>query len=377
MAVLTRREFLAAAGVFGGLAVTGCGALRRAANTLTGVDTFELAYRRITARPAARRQPPAIAFPDGKAPRVIQTRLDDESELPHADVLVVTYTEAEGEALADILTPGLNLHQWTPYRNGWPQLHQLIEGGRAPSLHSHSAGMWAVVAIGDVVAVVVKSDLHPATDGPRLPIAAAWRRWVSQVQPKLVISTGTAGAVQDTTQLGDVIVSRHVTWDCRKQFVSAPWAGQSYESTAPVDKETYEAIAPWLRQTSTPLPDLKRPPVCWIDDEAPAHVITTDFFAFDDVEDSYGLQKFDPKARAVEMDDAAMAYALTDPAAGHQLLNRAQWLIIRNASDPQMPREASTQTEAKDASRIYEHYGQVTSWGSALACWAACNAITA
>jgi len=33
----------------------------------------------------------------------------------------------------------------------------------------------------------------------------------------------------------------------------------------------------------------------------PPTVITTDFFAFDDTDDSYGLREFDPKARAVEI----------------------------------------------------------------------------
>jgi nucleoside phosphorylase len=327
------------------------------------MDNLDLVYRRITARPS-RRTPPSFPFPDGTAPRVISTRLDENSELPEADALVVTYTEAEGEALADILTPGTPLQNWTDYKNGWSIIHQLIEGGRAPSLFSKCAGQWALISIGDTKVVVMKSNMHPATDGPKLPIATAWKRWISQAKPKLVISTGTAGAVQTTTQLGDVIVSKNVSWDCRRQFKNASFAGQKYTSALQFDSTGIERALPLLSQTTQPLPGLTRAPSLWLDSsDQPAHVITTDFFAFDDEENSYGLRSFDPQARAVEMDDAAMAMVMSEV--------QIPWLIIRNASDPCMPKEATVEQEAKDASHIYEKWGQVTSWGSALTCWAA------
>jgi nucleoside phosphorylase len=330
------------------------------------MDTLELAYRRILASPH-RRLPPELPLPEDKKPKVVPGKPGDNDPLPKADVLIVTYTKAEGEALADILTPGLSSDDWTNYRNGFSVIHQLIEGHRAPALQARSSGIWAQITIGDTKVVVMKSNLHPATDGPRLPIATAWKQWVKQAEPSLVISTGTAGAVQGTTQLGDVVVSGHVSWDCRKQFKGAAFAGQAYTTTASIDEATYAQVTPLLQKTSSALPNLTRPAQLWLDGDDPAHIITTDFFAFDDEENSYGLQTFDPKARAVEMDDAAMAYALEDA--------KLPWLIIRNASDPQMPHGSSLEQEAKDASHIYEEYGQVTSWGSALSCWAACAAL--
>ena len=46
-----------------------------------------------------------------------------------------------------------------------------------------------------------------------------------------------------------------------------------------------------------------------------------------------------------------------------------EWLSVRNASDPQMD-GPDLATETAQAAAIYEKYGQITSWGSALVCWA-------
>jgi hypothetical protein len=45
------------------------------------------------------------------------------------------------------------------------------------------------------------------------------------------------------------------------------------------------------------------------------------------------------------------------------------WVSVRNASDPQMD-GPDLATETVQAVAIYEKCGQITSWGSALGCWA-------
>lgn len=324
-----------------------------------------LELERITASPRLTRQLPALEFPHGTAPVVVQTNHAPGDPLPKADVLIVTYTMAEAMALADILTPGLQSKDWTLYKNGWPAIKKLIEGDRAPSLFSKAAGAWALITIGTVRVIVMKSDLHPATDGPNLPVATAWKQWVEQAQPKLVITTGTAGAVQGTTQLGDVVVTGNVKWDCKTRFKDAKFAGQAYTSAAAIDPATFTQATAFLQQTAASLPNLTRAPKIWLDGTDPVTCVSTDYFAFDDVADTFGLRAYDPTARVVEMDDAAAAYAIGDT---------VPWLSIRNASDPQM-NGASERSEAKQAAQIYTHWGQVTSWGSVVTCWAACLAL--
>ena len=80
-------------------------------------------------------------------------------------------------------------------------------------------------------------------------------------------------------------------------------------------------------------------------------VITTDFFAFDDTTDFYGLRAADPAARAVEMGDAVLGLVATT-----DLADPPPWVIIRNASDPQMT-GGDIATEKKQAAAIYEQYG--------------------
>ena len=299
-------------------------------------------------------------------PQTIDPAPSPDDPLPQADALVVTYTAAEGYALADVLTPGLDSKQWTSYTNGWPEIRALIEGHRAPSLESKRAGLWHTTKIGDKSVVTFKSDLHPATDGAKLPLKTLWKQLIGQVKPKIVITTGTAGGVQGTTLLGDVIVGHNVRWDCTQTFANAPFAHASYASTFKASTSKLDlaqrnlmpANADHFKMTQN------RGPVIWRDSSRkPAQVITTDFFAFDDADDHYGLRAYDSKARAVEMDDAALALACSE------LDAPPAWISVRNASDPQMT-GGDLAVEKQQAGAIYEKYGYWTSIGSAVTCWA-------
>jgi len=152
-----------------------------------GVDTFHAA---------------PFPFPEGFLPVPKTSTEQALSPLPKADVLIVTYTVAEGYALADVLAPGWPDSRWTKYQNNWDALKKLV-GPRGPSHESDDAAIWAQTTIGSKSVVLVKSSLHPATDGPELPIRLLWKQMIEQVEPDLVITTGTAGAVTDAVLLGD------------------------------------------------------------------------------------------------------------------------------------------------------------------------------
>ena len=67
-----------------------------------------------------------IPWPAGLAPQGTAYDLPADQPLPRADVIVVTWTVAEGQALADVLTPGMPSTTWKPYAHQWdtyvPQL---------------------------------------------------------------------------------------------------------------------------------------------------------------------------------------------------------------------------------------------------------------
>ncbi|SDI86908.1 Phosphorylase superfamily protein [Frankineae bacterium MT45] len=313
--------------------------------------------------------PDPIPWPAGFAPMpmTLNPPPADTDPLPKADALIVTYTVAEGEALADVLTPGRPTAAWTRYRNGWDELKKSVQKG-APSLMpgKDQAGIWTMTRIGGLSVVLMKSDLHPSTDGPDLPIRALWRQLIGQVQPRLVITTGTAGGVGAETLLGDVIVSSRVRWDATKRFAHDSWATASYRSTGkqPSHSHFHTANTKLIPVNAAHLPAAARNPSIVTDTpHAPASVLSTDFFAFDDAKDHYGLRTFQPDARVVEMDDAALGLACSD------LENPPPWVSVRNASDPQMD-AATLAEETTQAAAIYEKYGYWTTVGSAITCWA-------
>ena len=71
------------------------------------------AFERITYS-APHESPAPIPWPDGLAPVGVPYGRAADEPLPSADVVVVTWTVAEGEALADVLTPGMPRTGWKP-----------------------------------------------------------------------------------------------------------------------------------------------------------------------------------------------------------------------------------------------------------------------
>lgn len=305
-----------------------------------------------------------VPWPDGTAPTPASTKAyQDTDPLPAADVLIVTYTVAEGHALADVLTPGVDTTDWVKYRNNWAAIKSQVAHG-APSLATDCAALWSLTEIGGKRVVVVKSELHPSTDGPKLPMALLWRQMIGQVRPTLVITTGTAGGVGSVVELGDVIVAANVKWNCQKQFREQDFAHIGYGCT-PLTESVQEQLN--LAEIQLMPVNAGRIPAQYM--TRPIHILTghdvetTDFFAFDDKADHYGLRAYDVACAAVEMDDAALGLALTTITAS------PAWVSVRNASDPQMD-EATLAAEDKLAGQIYERYGYWTTVGSAITCWA-------
>jgi nucleoside phosphorylase len=311
-----------------------------------------------------------IPWPAGLAPTPEAGSVTAASDpLPGADVLMVTYTAAEGRALADVLTPGVVSSSWHHYTKDWSSYLPLL-GDRAPARDSKRLGSWYTSRIGTQTAICFKSELHPATDGPDLPMLKLWAQIIGEVAPKLVITTGTAGGVGRGTQLGDVAVASTVQWDCQRQFAAESWAKTAYP-TAALTAAMITALgttAPLMAANAAKIPAeyRTRPAQIWESETT----VTTDFFAIGDTTDHYGLVALAPDCRAVEMDDAALFLARRDASPAAPPL-----LSVRNASDPVMPGDEPIETQIKQASAIYEKYGYFTTVNSAIACWALVTAV--
>ncbi len=335
-------------------------------------DPDEPADRLFSAIPtAARAALSPIPWPAGLAPEAVTPAKAPSSSdpLPTADVLVVTWTVAEAKALADVLTPGHPSTTWQVYRHEFERKYKPVLRHGAPALESDCLGVYHQCRIGEHDVLCMKSDLHLSQDGPKLPIRELWRQIIEETQAKLVITTGTAGGIGAETLLGDVIVTKSVQFDCHKTFAKAPFAHATYSDgklTATSSSRFALADESLLPANAARLPQAPRTPMIVPATAAdPATVLTTDFFAFDDTTDSYGLRAYNPRARAVEMGDAVLGLVCAE-----DLSSPPPWAIVRNASDPQIDGSAPLREQAQQAAHIYEQYGYWTTVGSAIACWA-------
>src|SRR3954471_21480811 len=136
-----------------------------------------------------------VPWPAGLAPKTgPKPRRSGDSPLPRADVLVVTWTVDEGHALSRVLTPGKDSrNDYQSYTHNFAQISRKMRKG-SPALQANRLGAYWTTTIGDKSVVIFKSDSHMSQDGPQLPNIDVWRQIVLEVQPKLVITTGTAGS---------------------------------------------------------------------------------------------------------------------------------------------------------------------------------------
>jgi purine-nucleoside phosphorylase len=307
-----------------------------------------------------------VPWPKSLAPKTgPKPNRTSASPLPRADVLVVTWTVDEGHALSRVLTPGKDSHNdYLSYTHNFAAISAKMRAG-CPALEAKRLGAYWTTTIGKQSVVIFKSDSHMSQDGPQLPNIDVWRQIIQEVQPKLVITTGTAGGIGEQFEVGDVIVSPIVRFDCIAKFKSKPFAQASYTSTAA--KTTHFATARSLFKVNAPqLPkDNKRlPKIVRVAPSAlTSCVLTTDFFGFDTSDNHYKLQG---QGDVSEMGDAVLGLVAQDMGA-----SAPRWLAIRNVSDPQIKSDGLTlKQQAAIAAQIYKGFGRWSTVCSAITCWA-------
>lgn len=336
------------------------------------------------------------AWPAGLAPQprpYADAPLVDAA-LPPADVLVVTWTAAEHDALADTLTPGHPRREWYPYtRHFQTYLPEIREG--APSRGAGRLGSWFPIDLAGRRVICFKSELHLNQDGvdpqdsgnATLPVARLFRQLIGETGARLVITVGTAGATYPNHDIGDVVVTRSARFRCAQEFRNAPFNNVTYTCPFEVPTAAMEQAGAILSTVLDRLqePDFGPPTTAYPNAEpvprrgraAPRilldgrdfpefhPILTTDFFEFGN-----SVNHLEEQGAGVEMGDAVLglvAAELGDAA--------PRWLVIRNMSDPQINGRLPTSPRARNmqahwAVWYYETYGYWTSVCSAVATWA-------
>jgi nucleoside phosphorylase len=306
-----------------------------------------------------------IKWPDGLAP--VPGGTPSGESLPAADVLIVTWTADEGHALSRALTPGHDSQtDWKHYTKNFDRIAADMVPG-CPARSFRRLGTYWTATVGTTRVTLFKSDSHMSQDGPKLPNAQVWRQIIEDCQPKWVITTGTGGAIGADDEVGDVVVSRFVTFDCQRDFIRLNGESFACPTSAP-DARFTEAKSLFSFNAKFLPPDNKRPPNILVADGAAAGVLTTDFFGFDNSDDTYKLQG---KGGVVEMGDAVLGMVCQELGS-----SAPDYVAVRNVSDPQIKSDGlSLSQQANVAGDIYKAYGRWSTVCSAIVCWAITAAV--
>jgi Phosphorylase superfamily len=307
-----------------------------------------------------------IPWPSGLAPKTgPKPSGRSGGPLPRADVLVVTWTVDEGHALSRVLTPGKDSrNDYIPYTHNYASIASKMRAG-CPARDAKRLGAYWTTTIGGKKVVVFKSESHMSQDGPKLPNEIVWQQIIMEVQPTLVLTTGTSGGIGTQFEVGDVVVSPIVRFDCISKFKNEPFHDAHYVSSAPQTNH-FAAAQSLFSVNSAQLPkDNTRPPqiVQVATNALPSSVVTTDFFGFDTSDNHYHLQGLGDVS---EMGDAVLGLVASQMGA-----SAPRWLAVRNVSDPQINSNGMTlKQESALAAQIYKGFGRWSSVCSAIVCWA-------
>jgi Phosphorylase superfamily len=284
--------------------------------------------------------------------------------------LVVTWTVDEGHALSRVLTPGKDSrNDYVPYTHNYATIASKMSKG-SPAVQAKRLGAYWPTVIGNKKVIVFKSESHLSQDTNKalpkgnesLPNIDVWTQIISEVQPKLVITTGTAGGIGSTCQVGDVVVSPIVRFDCEKWLKKESYAEESFKDAGGSSKFLTKAPSLFKANAGQLPKDNTRPPKIVKSTGDSSSVLTTDFFGFDTSDNHYGLRGL---GAVSEMGDAVLGLVATQLGA-----SAPRWVAVRNVSDPQIKAEGTLQDQAKMAAQIYKGYGRWSSVCSAIVCWA-------
>jgi nucleoside phosphorylase len=319
----------------------------------------------------------------------------DRDPLPKVDVVVMTWTSAEWDALHYVFTNALEplpqnpaqndqwREKWYSYRRDFYTIYhplwmrRLVSSSRnapagAPALQYRRWGSFALASVGDKSVLLFKSDLHINQDGESLPLIQLTRQILDDCEPELLLSIGTAGGVRLEDVLGDVVVTNAAKFKLDDEFKSATFNHTSYTCQSWTPPDRYVDVATSLLTKVTEfdvepptahfadgaaIPARSRPPAIHLLPGIP--ILTTDSF-------EYGTTKNElwKEGCCVEMDDAVIAMVC------EQYRPSVRYGFLRNVSDPVINASLPPYLQTAWAVVTYQLQGLYTSYNSAIATWA-------
>ncbi len=362
------------------------------------------------AKPEKRKTLVSVDFAAGDAPQPqpISPAPSPDAPLPAADVIVITWTADEADALAHVFTPGYawkpprkgeskKAKAWYSYAHNFAAFKTQIRKG-APALHAKRLATYLPVELNGKKILCMKSELHLNQDGitekdakgkslkkATLPVKDFFKQIIAETGAKYVFTIGTAGSVFNKFGLGDVVVTRAARFRCKEEFANEPFNGATYRSNWKIPT-TY--LAPAQALMAPFFPELEQPPVGPPSPQYPTGelsppqppsprirldgqdmpafhpILTTDYFEYGTT-----VNRLDKEGAAVEMGDAALGLACKELAG-----KPPRWAVVRNMSDPvingKLPaKQFHLNEQTTWAVGFYTAYGKYTSILGAITTW--------
>jgi nucleoside phosphorylase len=314
------------------------------------------------------------------APVAIDTPSGD---LPKADVIVITWAEAEWAAMEHVFcNSGASMSYSARNSGTWSGWQQYNKG--VPSVQGWDYwGYYRLVKIGNKTVILFKSNTHLDYPGQQY-LAQMISRFISTAKPGLILSIGTAGGARTGDHIGTVNVVHAGTlyesgkpesvWPTYSNAWAPAWSiinqsgfkkllfpipttssdlqslctqfNQFYSTNYSLDKLNVNNLnmggaSPGINNLTT----------------AGTPLLTTDSFV---VATSAG--NFNSFA-CVEMDDAVIGSVCAG--------QNTAFGFVRNISDPVQNSALPPRAQGNWGSAVYDAYGLYTSYNGAVAAWAA------
>jgi uncharacterized protein YjbI with pentapeptide repeats len=309
-----------------------------------------------------------IPWPAGAAPVAVpmQAAPSRDSVLPAADYLVISWTVDETSAMAAVFTPGYSPQKWYAYAHDLDTKYKNRISAGAPASQTHALGHYFQALVGGKKVLLFKPDLHFAAGGPTLPLQDLLEQVIRESGAKMVVTTGTAGSIGRGLQVGDVVVASRAIFRLNRKYKDAV-DGKTVSSDVDMPAAQLELANRTLFQANASKLSVARkggpqaPKIYWDSTPQPNVVVTTDFFATDDSQNSLKLQCV---GSVNEAHDAVLGLASEKMGK-----SAPKWLSIRNISVPQVSGDSRLES-ARRSGAFYTQYRFWTTIQSAIATWA-------
>lgn len=319
---------------------------------------------------------------DRQAPKILDT---PQNDLTKADVVVITWTEAEWAAMVHAFTRGGEVMPYsdasTSYWTGWQKYDRDLPYS-PPSSGWTYWGYYLRVEVEGQAVLLFKSNTHLTWPGPRY-LEDLIYRIIEYVEPKVIFSIGTAGGSRLEDHLGTVnVVNAGTYYEAHEPPSAWPEYGNSYSPDwdlpaqpafegllfeIPATPARLQTLADELNAyygTNFPLSELN---ALDLDDPTPlpainnltpegTSLLTTAGFIVGTTDGRFA------DFACIEEDDALIGKIAKKEGTA--------FCFVRNISDPAQNAALPTDAQGNWGSAVYDAFGLYTAYNGAITTWA-------